>query len=80
MSDSERAVVEVRACWDEEAALWSAAADNLPGLATEATTVEALMDKLCVMVPQMLAYQPDLRDRLGPDIHLVLERTFAAMP
>jgi predicted RNase H-like HicB family nuclease len=44
----------VRAQWDDEARVWVAESDDVPGLATEAETVEALMRKLEVMIPEML--------------------------
>jgi predicted RNase H-like HicB family nuclease len=47
-------VYHVRANWDGEASVWVASSDNVPGLATEAKTLEALVDKLRVMVPEML--------------------------
>jgi Domain of unknown function (DUF1902) len=68
--------VEIHAFWDAEAEVWSAEAENLPGLVTEADSIDALMDKLRVMVPELLSYSPDLAARLGPDIHLVSERSF----
>ena len=45
---------EIHATWDNEAAVWVAVSDDVPGLATEAETVEALMEKLRVMVPELL--------------------------
>src|ERR1051326_2240246 len=68
--------VEIHAFWDAEAEVWSAEAENLPGLVTEADSIDALMDKLRVMVPELLSYSPDLAPRLGPEIHLVSERSF----
>ena len=44
----------VRADWDEEAQVWVATSEDIPGLATEASTIEALMTKLEVMVPELL--------------------------
>ena len=78
MARASRHVVEVHAIWDPEAEVWSAEAANLPGLVTEADTSEALMDKLRVMVPELLSYSPDLAAKLGPEIPLVLERSFEA--
>jgi hypothetical protein len=69
-----RFAVEVHAIWDAEAEVWSAEAENLPGLVTEAETIEMLMAKLKIMVPELLSYSPDLARHLGPDIHLVSER------
>jgi predicted RNase H-like HicB family nuclease len=44
----------VRAEWDEEAMVWVATSDDVPGLATEAVTMEALIEKLKVMIPELL--------------------------
>ena len=35
--------LDVRALWDEEARVWVATSDDVPGLATEADTVDALV-------------------------------------
>lgn len=47
-------VLFIRAEWDSEAEVWVATSDDVPGLATEADTLEALSDKLDVMVPELL--------------------------
>jgi hypothetical protein len=44
----------IRAEWDEEAAVWVATSDDVPGLATEAATMEALSDKLGDLAPELL--------------------------
>ncbi|MEW6487496.1 MAG: DUF1902 domain-containing protein [Thermodesulfobacteriota bacterium] len=44
----------VHAEWDEEARVWVATSDDVPGLATEAETMEMLVDKLRVMIPELL--------------------------
>lgn len=44
----------IRAEWDQEAAVWVATSDDVPGLATEAETLEALTAKLERMVPELL--------------------------
>lgn len=41
--------------WDEEAQVWYVAETDVPGLATEAATVEEMEDKLLRMVPELLA-------------------------
>ena len=47
-------ILLVNARWDPAAEVWSADSDDIPGLATEAESVEALMQKLKVMVPELL--------------------------
>jgi hypothetical protein len=44
----------VRAEWDDEAAVGVASSDDVPGLVTEAATLEALGAKLRIMVPELL--------------------------
>ena len=44
----------VRAEWDEEAAVWVATSDDVPGLVTEADTTEALLAKLHILIPELL--------------------------
>jgi predicted RNase H-like HicB family nuclease len=44
----------VKAEWDEEASVWVATSDDVPGLVTEAATLERLVEKLRSMVPEML--------------------------
>lgn len=47
-------VLFVRAEWDPEAKVWVASSDDVPGLATEADTIEALSEKLETMIPELL--------------------------
>ncbi|MBI4754172.1 MAG: DUF1902 domain-containing protein [Betaproteobacteria bacterium] len=47
-------VLFIRAEWDADAGVWVATSDDVPGLATEAETLEALSAKLDVMVPELL--------------------------
>ena len=44
----------IRAEWDDEAMVWVATSDDVPGLATEAVTMEDLIGKLKVMIPELL--------------------------
>jgi predicted RNase H-like HicB family nuclease len=44
----------IRAEWDDEAAVWVATSDDVPGLATEAESIDALSKKLEVLVPELL--------------------------
>jgi predicted RNase H-like HicB family nuclease len=44
----------IRAEWDAEAAVWVASSDDVPGLVTEAETLDALSAKLEIMVPELL--------------------------
>lgn len=44
----------VTAFWDAEAQIWVAESDDVPGLATGATTLDELVGKLNVMIPELL--------------------------
>lgn len=44
----------IQADWDQEAGVWCATSDDVPGLATEAATIESLTKKLRVMIPELL--------------------------
>ena len=44
----------VNAAWDAEASVWVASSDDVPGLVTEAETLEKLEAKLQIMVPELL--------------------------
>jgi predicted RNase H-like HicB family nuclease len=50
---SERAIV-VTATWDPDAAVWVAESSDVPGLATEAESIEALVAKLKDIIPELL--------------------------
>ena len=45
----------VHAVWDEEARVWVASSEDVPGLATEAETAEALVEKLKSLIPELLS-------------------------
>ena len=47
-------VYKIEALWDGEAKVWVAEGVDVPGLCTEAATMEQLVKKLEVMVPEML--------------------------
>jgi len=44
----------VKAEWDGEAGVWVASSDDIPGLATGADTLEELIEKLKVVIPELL--------------------------
>jgi predicted RNase H-like HicB family nuclease len=44
----------IHAEWDDEAGVWVATSEDVPGLATEAESMDALVAKLQVMVPELL--------------------------
>lgn len=46
--------LEIFATWDSDASVWVAESVDVPGLATEAATRDELVDKLKVMIPELL--------------------------
>jgi predicted RNase H-like HicB family nuclease len=50
----ESSAYQVLADWDPEACVWVATSLDVPGLATEAETIEGLTEKLRVMIPELL--------------------------
>jgi len=64
--------LKVRAFWDGEAGVWVAESEDVPGLATEAPTLEELLAKLAVVVPELLE---ENGVRVEPPVELHLEAT-----
>lgn len=46
--------ITVHAEWDGEANVWVATSEDVPGLITEASSVEILTEKLAVLIPELL--------------------------
>jgi predicted RNase H-like HicB family nuclease len=45
----------VNAIWDAENKVWVAESEEVPGLATGADTLEELVEKLKIVIPELLA-------------------------
>ncbi len=54
-------IVQFEAEWDEEAGVWWAAAVGDLGIATEAETIEALRERLRLIVPDFLETTDEIR-------------------
>ena len=59
--------IEVNADWDAEAMVWVATSDDVPGLVSEAETLEDLQKTLIIMVSELLEangilVDPDIRE------------------
>jgi predicted RNase H-like HicB family nuclease len=60
--------IVVSTTWDPESKVWVAESDQVPGLATGADTLEELVEKLKVAIPELLAEnrrQSAIQDRGG---------------
>jgi len=54
--------IEVRALWDDEAGVWVAESEQVPGLITEAETFEDLVAKVQGLIPELLELNaPELK-------------------
>jgi len=65
----------VNASWDEEAGVWVATSDDVPGLATESRTFEALLKKLRTMVPELLELNGTLPKSGKASYRVIAERS-----
>ncbi|MBD2576214.1 DUF1902 domain-containing protein [Oscillatoria sp. FACHB-1406] len=45
---------QMKAFWDPEVRVWTATSEDVPGLVTEADSLEALVQKLRNIVPELL--------------------------
>lgn len=52
--------------WDNEAAVWVATSDDVPGLALESGSFDALVERVKYAVPELM----DLNNRKAPYYHL----------
>ncbi|MGH1394697.1 MAG: DUF1902 domain-containing protein [Trichormus sp.] len=48
--------LKVQAFWDKDAEVWVATSEDVPGLATEASSMEILTQKLRVMIPELIVF------------------------
>ncbi len=63
--------IVVRAFWDAEAKVWVASSGDVPGLATEAETIDELTAKLETMIPELIKAN-DLVDEFRGEVPLYL--------
>jgi predicted RNase H-like HicB family nuclease len=68
-------MIVVRAAWDQEAGVWVATSDDLPGLVTEAETFEALSLKVPIMAGELLELESGTGGLPEIPIHLIAEHT-----
>ena len=54
--------------WDDEASVWVAESDNIPGLVLESGSLDALVEKVKVAVPELL----QLNNKIYQNINLLI--------
>jgi predicted RNase H-like HicB family nuclease len=66
----------IRAFWDSEAGIWVAESDDVPGLATGAATLDELVSKLAVMIPELLELNRHITDARPPwfEVHAIKDQ------
>ena len=80
MGESDEQAYLINAFWDAEASVWVATSDDVPGLVTEAATMELLVDKLKVLIPDLLEANgllPKAYDRVPFHLHTEMNDTAA---
>jgi predicted RNase H-like HicB family nuclease len=70
---------DITATWDDEAKVWVAESSDVPGLATEAATKEELVEKLKVVIPELLEAKASGRSTV-PDYVMHWHRQTRRMP
>jgi len=68
----------VRVEWDEDACVRVATSDDVPGLATEGDTLEGLIEKLKIMISELLHANGDDQEHEVP--FEILTRRFEIAP
>jgi len=58
--------LKINAEWDDEARVWIATSDDVVGLAIEASTVDALIERLKIVIPELIEanHQGSVSDEL----------------
>lgn len=69
---------DVRAYWDDEAQCWWAESDDIPGLVSEAATLDDLIARIIAVAPELLAANMGKDDVDDIPIHVIAERTETA--
>ena len=65
----------VRAVWDDEATVWVATSDDVPGLVAEAATLEALKDTVLVRIEELLALNGTPSSLAEIPVHILAEQS-----
>jgi predicted RNase H-like HicB family nuclease len=66
--------LKIMATWDENAEVWVATSDDVLGLAIEASTMDALIERLKIVIPELLECNHQVES--NNEIPFVLEGRF----
>jgi predicted RNase H-like HicB family nuclease len=64
----------VACLWDDEAGMWYVAETDVPGLATEAATVEEMEQKLLRMIPELVELNDSRQPRQQVPFELIARK------
>jgi len=56
--------------WDDEASMWVAESENIQGLVLESGSLDALLEKVKVAVPELLQLNNELKQNINLLIHM----------
>ena len=68
-------LILVRASWDEDASVWVATSHDVPGIVTEADSLEELRSKLLVMISELIELNGISSDLAEIPVHILAEQT-----
>jgi predicted RNase H-like HicB family nuclease len=69
----------VRATWDPNASVWVATSDDIVGLVTEADTLEALSEKLKIIIPELLELNGSTSELREIPVHIIAGETIKVL-
>jgi len=70
-------MLEIHAFWDDEAQVWVATSDDVPGLVIEATSIESLVERLRTIIPELMELNCGVVNQPFK-FHITSERTAVA--
>ncbi len=68
---------KINAEWDEEAKVWIATSSDIDGLAIEASTIDALIERLRIVIPEL---QEANNNNLNEELPFMLDGFFTYKP
>lgn len=67
--------LKINAEWDNEASVWVATSNDINGLAIEASTIDALIERLKIIIPELI--ELNHKDMSDNELPFVLNGFFA---
>lgn len=67
--------LRIKAEWDEEAGVWVATSSDVDGLAIEASTMDALLERLKIVIPELMEANQSIGE--GDELPFTIEGFFA---